>query len=113
MVGSNVDEHRLFLAISGMLSQVTDDALAAAVAAYGLPVEQALDVYRASHPGASAGDLFAALQTDWYWRMPAVRLVDAHAQHGATTYMYEFAWRCRIGGRLGKAPARAGITRAP
>ncbi len=49
--------------------------------------------YRAAHPGGSAGDLLAAIQTDWYWRMPALRLAEAHAKRGASTYMYEFAWR--------------------
>ena len=34
------------------------------------------------------------MQTDWCWRIPAIRLADAHATTGlATTYMYEFAWR--------------------
>ena len=49
------------------------------MAAYGLPVEATLAAYRAAHPGASPGDLFAAIQTDWYWRIPAIRLADAHA----------------------------------
>jgi carboxylesterase type B len=93
MVGTNTDEHRLFLALSGALDQVTDQALARAVADYGLPVEATLAAYRAAHPGASAGDLLAALQSDWYWRIPAVRLADAHAKSNAATYMYEFAWR--------------------
>ena len=73
-------------------------------AAYGLPAE-ALGAYRAAHPRASAGDLFSAIQTDWYWRIPAVRLADAHATTArASTYMYEFAWRSpQSGGRLGAA----------
>ena len=73
-------------------------------AAYGLPAE-GLSAYRAAHPGASAGDLFSTIQTDWYWRIPAVRLADAHASNArAATYMYEFAWRSpQMGGRLGAA----------
>jgi carboxylesterase 2/para-nitrobenzyl esterase len=102
MVGSNTDEHRLFLVTTGMLTQMTDAALTAAVTACGLAVEPALAAYRTAHRGASAGDLFAALQTDWYWRIPAVRLADAHAQGAAPTYMYEFAWRSpQFGGQLG------------
>ncbi|MDH4138155.1 MAG: carboxylesterase family protein [Anaerolineae bacterium] len=102
MVGSNTDEHRLFLATSDAIDQVTAEALAGAVAAYGLPVEATLTAYRAAHPGASAGDLLAAIQTDWYWRIPALRLADAHARGGSATYMYEFAWRSpQFNGRLG------------
>ena len=80
LVGTNTDEHRLFLVPGGAIDQITDEALAGAVAAYGLPVEATLAAYRAAHPGASAGDLLAAIQTDWYWRIPAIRLADAHAK---------------------------------
>jgi para-nitrobenzyl esterase len=93
MVGTNIDEHRLFLVPGGAIDQVTDEALAGAVAAYGLPVEATLTAYRAAHRGASAGDLLAAIQTDWWWRIPALRLADAHAKSSSATYMYEFAWR--------------------
>jgi hypothetical protein len=40
-------------------------------AAYGLPAE-GLSAYRAAHPGASAGELFSAIQTDWYGASPPV-----------------------------------------
>ncbi len=95
MVGTNTDEHRLFLVPGGAIEHVTSEALVAVAAAYGLPVEASLDAYRAAHPGAGAGDLLAAIQTDWYWRIPAIRLADAHATNAKTspTYMYEFAWR--------------------
>ena len=64
-----------------------------------------MSAYRAAHPGASAGELLSAIQTDWYWRIPAVRFADAHASTArASTYMYEFAWRSpQSGGRLGAA----------
>lgn len=106
MVGTNTDEHRLFLVPGGAIDQVTDGALAGAIAAYGLPVEATLAAYRAAHPGASAGDLLAAIQTDWYWRIPAIHLADAHAKNGSATYMYEFAWRSpQFNGRLGACHA--------
>jgi para-nitrobenzyl esterase len=93
LVGTNSDEHRAMLVPGGAIDRVTPDALASAVAAYGLPVEATLFGYHALHPGASSGDLLAAIMTDWYWRIPAIRLADAHAQGGSATYMYEFAWR--------------------
>ena len=102
LIGTNTDEHRLFLASTGALGQITDEALAGAVAAYGLPVEKTLTAYRTAHPGASPGDLLAAIQTDWYWRIPAIRLADAHAKNSPATWMYEFAWRSpQFGGLLG------------
>ena len=103
--GTNTDEHRLFLASTGAIEHITDEALAGAIAAYGLPVDDTVRAYRAAHPGGSAGDLLAAIQTDWYWRMPAIRLAEAHAKHGARTYMYEFAWRSpQFNDRLGCVP---------
>jgi para-nitrobenzyl esterase len=106
MVGTNTDEHRLFLVTSRVIDQVTPEALAGAVAAYGLPLEATLATYRAAHPGATAGDLLAAAQTDWYWRIPAIRLADAHAKSASATYMYEFAWPSpQFAGRLGACHA--------
>lgn len=104
LVGTNTEETRLFLLSDGSIDRITDEALSALAAVYGLPAE-GLSAYRAAHPGESAGDLFSAIQTDWYWRIPAVRLADAHATNArACTYTYEFAWRSpQVGGRLGAA----------
>jgi para-nitrobenzyl esterase len=99
LVGTNTDDWRLFLAITGEIGQVTEEALSGpveahgrrAVAAYGLPAE-ALAAYRDHYPGASPGDLLGAVQTDWWVRVPALRLADAHTQAGGQTHMYEFDW---------------------
>lgn len=104
IAGSNLDENRLFLVVSDEIDKVTNEMLAGVAAMYGLPGEVALAFYRGAHPNASAGDLLAALQTDWYWRIPAIRLADAHTKNTKTaaTYMYEFAWRSpQANGRLG------------
>ncbi|GIW07459.1 MAG: carboxylic ester hydrolase [Dehalococcoidia bacterium] len=101
MVGTNTDEWRLFVIASGAIERITDQVLTGpvvdygyqALAAYRLPVETALAAYRAAYPGASPGDLLAAIQTDWWCRLPALRLADAHATSASATYMYEFAWR--------------------
>jgi para-nitrobenzyl esterase len=93
LIGTNTDEWRLFLVLGGAIEHVTNVALAGVVAAYGLPVEATLAAYRAAYPGASAGDLLAAIQTDWWCRIPAIRLAEAHARNPSATYMYELAWR--------------------
>lgn len=102
IVGTNTDDWRLFLVASGALAGITDEIITGPVraygyqslAAYGLPVEEALSSYRARYPEAGPGDLLAAVQTDWWMRIPAIRLADAHANANTTsgTYMYEFAW---------------------
>jgi para-nitrobenzyl esterase len=106
MVGTNTDEHRLFLVSVGAIDHITPEALVGTAAAYGLPIEAALAAYRAAHPGAGPGDLLAAIQTDFFWRIPAIRLADAHAKSAAATYMYEFNWRSpQFDGHLGACHA--------
>jgi para-nitrobenzyl esterase len=104
LVGTTTDEWRFFLVPNGVIGHITEDVLARAVAAYGLPVEATFEMYRSAHPNASAGDLLAAIQSDWYIRMPATRLASAHAKNARTssTYMYEFGWRSpQFNGLLG------------
>ena len=60
--------------------------------------------YREALPHAGAGDLLAAIQGDWYFRIPAIRLAEAHASVATTasTFVYEFAWKSpEFDGRLG------------
>jgi len=94
MVGTNTEEWRLFMVPNGMVAVITEAMLSGAAAAYGLSAE-ALASYRAALPNASAGDLLSAIMGDWYFRIPAMRLADAHAKTAtsSSTYVYEFAWR--------------------
>ena len=106
LVGSNLEETRLFFVTDGSIDRISEEAVTAIAALYGLSPE-GLSAYRAAHPDASPGELFSTIQTDWYWRIPAVQMADAHATTArASTYMYEFAWRSpQCGGRLGAAHA--------
>jgi para-nitrobenzyl esterase len=102
MTGATTEEWNFFFVPAGAMEQITPEVLPGAIAAYGLPVEATLPAYRATHPGASAGELLSAIQSDWYCRIPALQLADAHARNSAATWMYEFAWRSpQYGGRLG------------
>jgi para-nitrobenzyl esterase len=113
LVGTNTDDWRMFPVLGGFIDQVTDEMLSGPVevhgprslAAFGLPVG-ALPAYRAAQPEATPGDLLADVLTDWWVRVPAIRLADAHAAAAAATYMYEFAWPSpAFGGRLGACHA--------
>jgi carboxylesterase type B len=105
LVGSNINDWKLFTVANGLLD-ISEQVLTGPVevygfrclAAYGLPVERALAAYRAAVPGASPGELLAAVQTDWWCRIPAIRLAEAHAKSPAGTFMYEFAWRSPASG---------------
>src|SRR5712692_1073245 len=93
---------RLFVVPSGAIDYVNDAMLSGAVSAYGLPVATALATYRGSRPNASAGDLLAAVATDWFFRVPAIRLAEARLANNGSVHLYELAWRSpAFGGRLG------------
>jgi para-nitrobenzyl esterase len=93
LVGTNAEEQRLFMVPTSAINVINEEVLTATIAAYGLPGAQTLATYRARRPGASPGDLLAAVVTDWSFRIPAIRLAEAHMKHGGITYLYEFAWR--------------------
>lgn len=54
-----------------------------------------LDAFRQERPNASANDLMIAMTTDHSFRIPAIRLAEARAKHGAQTWMYLFCWESR------------------
>jgi para-nitrobenzyl esterase len=107
LVGANSEEQRLFLVPNGVVDMVSDELLRMAVAGYGLPVDRALEVYGGARPGATPGELLADVATDWFFRLPAIRLAEAAAAGGGGgTWMYEFSWRSpQFGGRLGACHA--------
>jgi para-nitrobenzyl esterase len=103
LIGSTMEEHRLFLVPTGQADATTRDALSAAVERAGWD-RSLIDTYAARRPGRSPGDLWAAIWTDAYFRLPAVRLAEAHIHAEVTSYMYEFAWRSPVD-RLGACHA--------
>jgi para-nitrobenzyl esterase len=100
LVGTNRDEHRLFLVPTGVADATDDATLQVVAGALGLDAA-GLAVYRAGAP--SAGDALVGVLTDWFFRIPAIRLAETHQ---GDSYMYEFAWRSPVlGGRLGACHA--------
>jgi para-nitrobenzyl esterase len=90
LTGSNRDEARLFLVAAATIDLIDDARLNAAAGAYRLPAEH-VALYRANRPGASAGDILAAVVTDWFFAIPSIRVAEARAQHGnASTWIYRF-----------------------
>jgi len=79
-----------------------EEVLAGTVAAYGLPGTETIAAYRSIRPNAGAGELLAAVVTDWFYRIPAIRLAETQAKGNNPTFMYEFAWRSpAFDGQLG------------
>lgn len=106
LVGTTTEEERLFLVPNGAINAINGDILTGVVALYGLPVAETLATYQATRPDASAGDVYEAILTDWFFRLPAIRLAEAHRRNNGRTYMYEFAWRSpAFDGQLGSCHA--------
>lgn len=106
LVGTNTDEYRFFTVPNGVINLMSENTLALLLMAYGLPAEEALAIYHETLPGASTGDLCTAIITDWFFRIPAIRLAEAGVVHHTPSYMYEFAWRTpQLEGRLGSCHA--------
>jgi para-nitrobenzyl esterase len=93
LIGSNRDEARLFLVAAQTIGVIDDGILEAVAAGYGLPGD-GLAVYREARPGARPGDVLAAVISDWFFRVPAIRVAEARAagagSAGGRTWMYRF-----------------------
>ncbi|HEU4974028.1 MAG TPA: carboxylesterase/lipase family protein [Baekduia sp.] len=92
LTGSNADEHRLYLVPTGVVDAIPEEAVAGFMARYGLEADRAVAAYRAERPDGTPGELVVDLMTDWFFRIPAVRLSEARAAAGERTWQYELAW---------------------
>jgi para-nitrobenzyl esterase len=100
LIGSNAQEARLFLVAPGTIGLIDEPTLAAGAGAYGLSAP-GVAAYVADRPGASPGDVLAAVISDWFFRVPAIRVAETRAASAgasagvsgaAGTWMYRFDW---------------------
>ncbi len=103
LVGCNAEEARLFFVPNGEESKMDDGTVDEIARGYGLDADAA-GVYRRERPEAAPGDLAAAIATDWFYRVPAVRLAEARQAGPGRTWMYSWTWRSdACDGKLGAA----------
>jgi len=111
LAGTTLDEWNLFRLLSpgGLDHPELLDRLDA-IAGHG---HQLHDAYVAEHPTASPDELWSAVLTDVVFRVPTVRLLEAHARAngsldggGAPGYEYLFTWPTPVfGGVMGSSHA--------
>ena len=87
IVGHTRDEYRLFMVFKGELGTITPDQTDAALRVLAPDP----DAYRADHAGVGPEKLYELLHSDWLFRMPSLRLAEAHQPHGPT-HVYEITW---------------------
>jgi len=101
MMGTNLDEFKLFTAIEPMKSMMGDDAeqlLIGALAMSGVAKEKSeeiLKIYKEARDGKYSiepFEIFTAVITDFAFRIPTIRLLEAQKPHQPNTYNYMFAW---------------------
>jgi len=97
LVGTTLDEMKLFPLISPGLAEVDAETLRARAEAYstsaGREPGSLLAAYDARTGALPAPDRWLDLLTDLVFRIPAIRLAEAQARHGARVRMYLFAER--------------------
>ena len=105
LLGTTTEENRLFLAPGGAIDRVEDGVLDRVAQSYGFPTDANVRELYQDEQDPSPGATLSALQTDWMFRIPAIRLAEAqHEAGGPPPHMYEFAWTSRaIDGALGAA----------
>jgi len=96
LVGSNRDEMRLYAVPDGSIDCATDDDVRRFLEDTGLaggadaPYRHAL-LARGDSP-ATSGEVLCAMQSDYFYRIPARRVAEHAAAAGLDSYLYEFEW---------------------
>lgn len=102
LIGTNSDEANLFFVPSGAVEKLPSIVASVFAWTYGARRPGTVRRYRRNRPGASAGAIACAILTDGFYRMPALRLAEAHPN----AYVYEFAWKSpAFNGQLGACHA--------
>lgn len=112
MIGSNLEEWKLFALNDPSLPQLDREGLAKRVsrrltADFADPLIGAYQKTRAQR-GAPTGapELFSAIETDRVFRMPGVRLAEVQGRREPRLFSYLFTWRSpAMGGALGSCHA--------
>lgn len=117
LLGTNLEEWKIFGLGDPTLKTLDHDGLLERVERVvpgacdtGLRhAERAVATYRSAREGqhpTEPADLFAAIEGDRIFRVPAVRLAEAARRHAPHVYKYLFTWRSpALGGLLGSCHA--------
>ncbi|MEM7138666.1 MAG: carboxylesterase/lipase family protein [Myxococcota bacterium] len=99
LTGTTRDETRAWIRFVDVLANVEFEAVTALVPTVGRAIpdgrteQDVVDRYQAGRPGAEPGVISHAAGTDVFFRMPAIRLVEAHLPHQPNnTFLYRFDW---------------------
>lgn len=99
LTGTTKDETRLWILYVDLLENIPLDAVLALVPSAGRAIpqgktsEDVATLYESNRPGAEPGVITHAVGTDIFFRLPALRLLEAQVAHQPTsTFSYRFDW---------------------
>jgi para-nitrobenzyl esterase len=118
LIGTNLDETKLFLPLDPEAATLDEaallarcgEAMAGKSGAGESAARRAIEVYRATRAArgerVDATELWFAIETDRTMRQPAMKLAALQAAHQPRTYAYLFTWPSPVlGGMLGSCHA--------
>jgi para-nitrobenzyl esterase len=102
LIGTNLEESQLFSALNGN-PEITEETLIKRCRRI-LPdgdISAIFEAYKEARrkrgEPTSAASLYTAIQTDYMFRLPALRLAEAQSRKGRPVYNYLFTWRSPAG----------------
>lgn len=102
MAGTTSDETTFVMQPFGLLHDVPEWWTSQALETFGID-RNALTAYRKqSRPDAGEAELFQAAWTDWAFRIPTLRSLEAHR---GRAFAYEFGWKTRTQPAMGATHA--------
>ncbi len=109
IVGTNEEEMKLFGIDDPELMNVDEQKMISQMTTLGGHIfdekrsKEVIEAYRSHYRGLDLGALWFQMLTDYVFRMPATRLVEAQSEH-ANTYYYLFRWASpSFGGLIGSS----------
>ncbi|MBK9178071.1 MAG: carboxylesterase/lipase family protein [Acidimicrobiales bacterium] len=107
LLGTTLDEMRLFTVLDATLADLDHDALVERCRPlFGDRAHDAVRTYVDNRPAAPPAQVWSAILTDQVFRQPAIRLAERQAAHQPDTWMYLFTWPSpAFGGALGACHA--------
>jgi para-nitrobenzyl esterase len=94
LAGTTAEEWKLFHVIDRAAGPMEDAHLERRLRkSVGDRARDVISVYRDEAPAASTDDIWCAIATDWVFRIPAVRLLEAQSAHQPSTHSYVFTYK--------------------
>ncbi|MHA2129152.1 MAG: carboxylesterase/lipase family protein, partial [Promethearchaeota archaeon] len=106
-VGSNLDETKMWSVNARGDNSFTEEELSKGVSNIMRNINQneikSIEIIKIYRKGrVSPVDIFDAIDTDYRFRIPCIRLAEAQSKHHLNTFMYMFSWKTPSeGGKYG------------